>query len=71
MTPYKLFHYCENEKKMQHEAIGKAEALVMELTSKCTKLEGRVDAQEKELIKTKEQNHFYSKELSQYKELMK
>nr|XP_058947399.1 golgin subfamily A member 6-like protein 22 [Pocillopora verrucosa] len=61
---------CENEKKMQHEAIGKAEALVMELTSKCTELEGRVDAQEKELIKTKEQNHFYSKELSQYKELM-
>lgn len=60
----------ESLSKMQHEAIGKAEALVMELTSKCTELEGRVDAQEKELIKTKEQNHFYSKELSQYKELM-
>lgn len=56
---------------MQHEDVGKAEALVMELTSKCTELEGRVDAQEKELIKTKEHNHTYSKELSQYKELMK
>lgn len=56
---------------MQLEAIGKAEALVMELTSKCTELEGRADAQGKELIKTKEQNHTYSKELSQYKELMK
>lgn len=61
---------CKNEKKMQDEAIAKAEALVVELTSKCTELEIRVDAQEEELIKTKEQNHTYSKEVSQYKELM-
>ena len=56
---------------MQQEAVDKAEALVQELKSKCAELESKVSNQEKELTVTKEQNHTYSKELSQCKEMIK
>lgn len=56
---------------MQQEAVDKVEALVQELKSKCTEFESKVSNQEKELTITKEQNHAYSKEISQCKEMIK